>query len=116
MLSHGGDDAHRGHHCSSVSAGRDRGGACRGAGSSKAHASTFSEWDHRGHGCDKVQGDTVMRASKGGQCCNKVQWNQTVEEFVETQSWQTAQGTWLWGHRHGKMCMRDTDEARLMGT
>lgn len=96
MLSHGGDDAHRGHHHSSVSAGRDCGGACRGAGSSKAHARTCSGWDHRGHGCDKVQGETVMRVSEGGQCCSKFQWNRTAEEFVETQSWQTAQGTWLW--------------------
>lgn len=36
VLSHGGDDAHRGHHRSSASAGRDCGGARRGAGCSKA--------------------------------------------------------------------------------
>lgn len=96
MQSHGGDDAHRGHHSSSVSAGRDRGGACRGAGSSKAHARTCSEWHHRRHGCDEVQGDTIMRVSEGGQCCSKVYGNRTVKEFVGTQPWQTAQGTRLW--------------------
>lgn len=84
MLSHGGDDAHRGHHRGSVSAGRDRGGACRGAGSSKAHARTCSERDHRGQGCDKVQGDTVMKVSEGEQSCSKVHWNRTARVYGDT--------------------------------
>lgn len=81
----GGDDAHKGHYHSGVSAGHGHSEACRGAGSSKAHTRTHSQRDHRG--CDKAQGALLW------QCCRvdvAAAWDRAAKKLVGIQPWQAA--------------------------
>lgn len=123
VLSHGGDDAYRGHHRSSVSARRDCGGACRGVGCSKAHARTCSEWDHRGHGWDTVQG--TQGCLRGGnaaveQDCERLCGDTVTANCTRDTAVVMSVGTQLrqgsWGHSHAEVCTRDTATLMPLGT